>query len=78
MLKNGGFDASVNFGTDAYQNMADGVPGMYMFGHGASLQDPYAAFELFHGRYSANIGTSAGNNRPTTPVQVKKITVNGY
>ena len=27
-------------------------PGLYMFGHGASLMDPYAAFELFHGRYS--------------------------
>ena len=24
MLRNGGFDASINFGTDAYQNMADG------------------------------------------------------
>jgi peptide/nickel transport system substrate-binding protein len=58
-----GFDASVNFGTDAYQNMADGVPGLYMFGHGASLKDPYAAFELFHGRFSEAIGTSAGNNR---------------
>ena len=43
----------VNFGTDAYQNMADGKPGLYMFGHGASLKDPYAAFELFHSRYSA-------------------------
>jgi ABC-type transport system substrate-binding protein len=43
--------------------MADGVPGFYMFGHGASLKDPYAAFELFHGRFSASIGTSAGNNR---------------
>lgn len=58
-----GFDASVNFGTDAYQNMSDGAPGLYMFGHGASLQDPYAAFELFHGRFSEAIGTSAGNNR---------------
>ena len=58
-----GFDASVNFGTDAYQNMADGAPGLYMFGHGASLKDPYAAFELFHGRFSEAIGTSAGNNR---------------
>jgi peptide/nickel transport system substrate-binding protein len=58
-----GFDASINFGTDAYQNMADGVPGLYMFGHGASLKDPYAAFELFHGRFSEAIGTSAGNNR---------------
>ena len=58
-----GFDASVNFGTDAYQNMSDGAPGLYMFGHGASLKDPYAALELFHGRFSASIGTSAGNNR---------------
>jgi len=63
MLKNGGFDAAVNFGTDAQQNMNDGVPGLYLFGHGASLQDPYAALELFDGRYSASIGTSAGNNR---------------
>ena len=58
-----GFDASVNFGTNAYQSMADGAPGLYMFGHGASLLDPYAAFELFHGQFSEAIGTSAGNNR---------------
>ena len=58
-----GFDAAVNFGTNAYQNMSDGAPGLYMFGHGASLKDPYAAFELFHGRFSEAIGTSAGNNR---------------
>jgi ABC-type transport system substrate-binding protein len=63
MLRQGGFDASINFGTDAYNNMADGKPGLYMFGHGASLKDPYAALELFHGRFSAAIGTSAGNNR---------------
>jgi len=63
MLRNGGFDASVNFGTDALQNMIDGVPGFYLSGHGASLKDPYAALELFHGRYSSAIGTSAGNNR---------------
>jgi len=58
-----GFDASINFGTDANQNMIDGVAGLYLFGHGASLKDPYAAFELFHGRFSEAIGTSAGNNR---------------
>jgi ABC-type transport system substrate-binding protein len=63
MLRNGGFDASVNFGTDAYQNMADGKAGLYMFGHVASTVDPYAALELFHSRFSASIGTSAGNNR---------------
>lgn len=63
MLRNAGFDADVNFGTDAYQNMADGKAGLYMFGHGASLKDPYAAFELFHSKFAASIGTSAGNNR---------------
>ena len=63
MLRNAGFDADVNFGADAFQNMADGKPGAYMFGHGASLKDPYAALELFHSRYSAAVGTTAGNNR---------------
>jgi len=63
MLLRGGFDTSINFGTDAYQQMADGAPGLYHFGHGASLVDPYAALELFHGRFSESIGTSAGNNR---------------
>jgi peptide/nickel transport system substrate-binding protein len=63
MLRAGGFDASINFGTDAYQNMADGKPGLYMFGHGASTVDPYEAFNLYHSKYSAAIGTSAGNNR---------------
>jgi peptide/nickel transport system substrate-binding protein len=63
MLRNAGFEADVNFGTDALQNMNDGVPGAYMFGHGASLKDPYAAFELYHSRFSEDIGVSAGNNR---------------
>jgi ABC-type transport system substrate-binding protein len=63
MLKKGGFDASVNFGNDAMQNMLDGKAGLYMWGHGASLRDPYAALELFHGKYSASIGTTAGSNR---------------
>lgn len=63
MLLRAGFDASINFGTDAYQNMVDGAPGLYMFGHGASLKDPYATLELFHGRFSDSIGTAAGNNR---------------
>ena len=56
MLLNAGFDAAVNFGDDSYQQMADGAPGLYMFGHGASLADPYAALELFHGRFSDSIG----------------------
>jgi peptide/nickel transport system substrate-binding protein len=62
MLRKGGFDASVNFGTDAYQNMADGKAGLYMFGHGASMIDPYAAFELYNSKFSAPSGTTAGGN----------------
>ncbi|MBX0331553.1 ABC transporter substrate-binding protein, partial [Oscillochloris sp. ZM17-4] len=62
MLRNGGFDANINFGTDAYQNMADGKPGMYMFGHGASLVDPYAALDLYSSRFAQPVGTTAGNN----------------
>jgi peptide/nickel transport system substrate-binding protein len=63
MLRDGGIDASVNFGTDASQNMSDGVPGFYLFGHGASLVDPYAAFELYHSKFASPIGTTAGNGR---------------
>jgi peptide/nickel transport system substrate-binding protein len=63
MLRNAGFDADVNFGTDAYQQMSDGAAGAYMFGHGASLKDPYAALELYHSKYASAIGTTAGNNR---------------
>lgn len=63
MLRDGGFDASVNFGADAQQNMNDGAPGLYLFGHGASLQDPYEALNLYDGQYSVPNGTSAGNGR---------------
>jgi ABC-type transport system substrate-binding protein len=63
MLRAGGFDADTDFSSEAYNHMANGEPGLYMFGHGASLKDPYAALELFHGRFSAAIGTTAGNNR---------------
>jgi peptide/nickel transport system substrate-binding protein len=63
MLRQAGFDANVNFGTDAYQNMVDGKAGLYMFGHGASLYDPFEALNLYHGKYSDPIGTSAGNGR---------------
>ena len=62
MLKTGGFDASINFGTDAYNNMADGKPGLYMFGHGASTIDPYAVLDLYSSRNAKPIGTTAGNN----------------
>ena len=63
MLRKGGFEAAINFGNDGYQNMADGKPGMYFFGHGASVIDPVATMELYHSRYAQPIGTTAGSNR---------------
>ncbi|HEU0292067.1 MAG TPA: ABC transporter substrate-binding protein [Anaerolineales bacterium] len=62
MLRAGGFDASIDFGTEAYNNMADGKPGLYMFGHGASTVDPYAVLDLYSSRNAKPIGTTAGNN----------------
>lgn len=57
MLRKGGFDASVRFGPNDFENMSNGSPGLYLFGHGASLKDPYAAFELYHSRHNAPTGT---------------------
>jgi peptide/nickel transport system substrate-binding protein len=62
MLKTGGFDASFNAGNDAYQNMVDGKPGLYMFGHGAGTIDPFATLYLYDSANSAPIGSGAGNN----------------
>lgn len=63
MLRTAGFDAATDFSDNAFNSMANGEPGLYMFGHGASLVDPYAAFELYHGKFSEAIGTTAGSNR---------------
>jgi peptide/nickel transport system substrate-binding protein len=63
MLRKGGFDAAVNFGTDVVQNETNGVAGLYLFGHGASLIDPFATLELYDGKYSAPTGAAAGNGR---------------
>ncbi len=52
MLRAGGFDASAYLGVDAYEHMRDGQPGLYLYGHGASLTDPYATLEMYHSRYS--------------------------
>ena len=63
MLRSGGFEASINFGADALQQMSDGAPGFYMFGHGASLKDPYETLSLYHSRHSAPVGGSSGIGR---------------
>lgn len=63
MLRSAGFDSNVNFGTDAYQNMVDGRAGLYLYGHGASLFDPFEALNLYDSKFSAPVGTAANNNR---------------
>jgi ABC-type transport system substrate-binding protein len=56
MLRKGGFEAAINFGTDAGQNMSDGKPGLYMFGHGGSVIDPHATLDMYHSKYSVAVG----------------------
>jgi ABC-type transport system substrate-binding protein len=57
MLLKAGFDASINYDSNvAFTQMIEGGPGMYMYGHGASIVDPYATLELFHSRFSKPIG----------------------
>jgi len=71
MLKAGGFDASIYFGVDAYQRMRDGQPGLYLYGHGASLTDPYATLDMYHSRYSRSQAQPAVDgywSRYTNPV----------
>ncbi len=62
MLRAGGFDADIDFSPDSYNHMANGEPGLYMFGHGASLKDPEAVLKLYTSANSSPIGTTAGNN----------------
>jgi peptide/nickel transport system substrate-binding protein len=76
MLKAGGFDASVYFGADAYQHMRDGQPGLYLYGHGASLTDPYATLDMYHSRYSRPTTQPAADgywSRYTNPVYDKLL-----
>ncbi|MCL5996690.1 MAG: ABC transporter substrate-binding protein [Chloroflexi bacterium] len=63
MLRKGGFEAAINFGNDAGQNMTDGKPGLYMYGHGGSVIDPYTTLEFFHSRYSRPVGEAAPGGR---------------
>jgi ABC-type transport system substrate-binding protein len=50
MLRRAGFDSAPYLGPDVYTRMAAGADGLYLFGHGASLVDPYAALAIFHSR----------------------------
>lgn len=59
MLLQAGFDSSPYLGSDVYSRMATGADGLYLFGHGASLVDPYAVLEMFHSRHRPAEGEPA-------------------
>jgi len=57
MFRQAGFNSFAYFGQDSYYRGVTGGPGLFLFGHGASLTDPYAAFELYHSRHSQRVST---------------------
>jgi peptide/nickel transport system substrate-binding protein len=63
MLINAGFDAAIDFSAEAQNLMSSGAPGLYLFGHGASLKDPYATFDLYHSRFASADGELAIGSR---------------
>lgn len=69
MLRQAGFDTGEgpDFSPEAYNNMAQGRPGLYMFGHGASLRDPFAVFELFNTKPTGNVAGSNNFSRYNNP-----------
>ncbi len=47
MLKAGGFDAAVDFGPNNRSNAFDGKAGLTLWGHLASVVDPFATFQIY-------------------------------
>jgi len=69
MLRQAGFDSAPYLGPDVYSRLAAGGAGLYLYGHGASLVDPYAVFDIFHSRHTppanqpASVDFARYNNR---------------
>jgi peptide/nickel transport system substrate-binding protein len=60
MFRKGGFDSTPYLGADVNTRLAAGAAGLYLYGHGASLIDPYAVLEIFHSRNSPPANQPAG------------------
>lgn len=56
-LRKAGFEASYTMPADSYDRMADGTALTMLFGHGASIADPYFTLTLFHSRNYKPTGT---------------------
>jgi len=60
MLRQAGFDSTPYLGPDVQARMVAGGAGLFLYGHGASLVNPYAAFAIFHSRNSPPADQPAG------------------
>jgi peptide/nickel transport system substrate-binding protein len=63
MLRRAGFDASYTMPADWITRIALGEAKTFLFGHGASIADPYFTLTLYHGRYWVPIGQPASGGR---------------
>lgn len=57
LFRKAGFDAAINFGSDAQQNQFDGAPGIYINGMASGFVDPFVTWSLFESRFATKPGT---------------------
>jgi len=62
MFRQAGFESAPYLGPDVNNRLEAGAAGLYLYGHGASLVDPYAAFDIFHSRYTPPANQPAGTD----------------
>ena len=50
-LRRAGFDASYHMPADFFSRMSQGIAKTFIFGHAASVRDPYRTLDLYHSRF---------------------------
>ncbi len=59
-LRNFGFEAEYTAPADSGTKMGDGTAKIFLFGHGASIADPFDTLDLYHGRTFRPTGEAGG------------------
>jgi len=57
-LRRAGFDASYHMPADFFSRISLGIAKAYIFGHAASVRDPYMTLDLYHSRFALPTGKS--------------------
>ena len=57
-LRRAGFDASFQLPVDWYERLSLGTGKAFIFGHAASVRDPYKSCDLYHSRFNVPTGQS--------------------